>query len=290
MLNLPAVTLVAAETRCHELMRLALTDMVLQVKFGGGVIIHTDKPELIGIPVTAQYVAVPDWPDKIAQGSFYYMEAARSAQTSHALLMEWDAGLRDAAMWTDEFLQYDYIGAPWAWARGQRHTVGNGGFLLLSKRMADHVYTNRSSLRINTDMHYSQVNRMRLEKEIGAKWAPQDLAYRFSYEHGPERHRSESKPSFGYHDIFNWPLALSRDEVIRRTRLVMQNQYIVTRTPKLRLLAQSWPWVRAAIGNEEFDAACRHHFAARPVHSIQQRAIDSARKLAVLRRHGVIKA
>lgn len=260
MLNLPDVTLVVVETRCHELMRLTLTDMVLKVKFGG-VVIHTDKPELIGIPAVAEYIQVPDWPDKWKQGAFYYMEAACPAKTSHALLIEWDGGIRDVNSWTDEFLQYDYVGAPWVLGRtmGQRnHTVGNGGFMLLSKRMADYVYPRRNQFKIMTDMHYSRDSRPRLEKEIGAKWAPEALALQFSYEHYYEPHRSQSKPSFGYHDIFNWPLALSHDEVLRRTRLVLENEYVVRNTSKLRLLAQSWPWVRTEIGAMAYDVAIRH--------------------------------
>lgn len=261
VLNLPDVTLVVAETRCHELMRLSLTDAVLKVKFGD-VIIHTDKPELIGIPAPCQYIKVPDWPNKTQQGQFYYMEAPKSAMTSHILLMEWDGGIRDVTQWTDEFLQYDYVGAPWMWARGTRHNIGNGGFALLSKKVADYVYDRRTALRIANDMGYCQVNRPRLEKEIGAKWPTEELAFRFSYEHG-RTHRSQARPSFGYHDIFNWPLALSHEEVLRRTRLVMQNPYIVKSTPKLRLLADSWPWVRTEIGVPEYDEACRHHFDPR---------------------------
>jgi hypothetical protein len=303
VLNLPDVTLVVAETRCHELMRLTLTDMALKVKFGG-IIIHTDKPELIGIPAPAEYIKVPDWPNKIEQGYFYYMDAGCAAKTSHVLQIEWDAGIRDVNSWTDEFLDYDYIGAPWVWAKNQRHSVGNGGFVLLSKRMCEHVHNNRGTFRIATDVAYAQANRIRLEQEIGAKWAPQDLAYRFAYEHGYEPHRSQSKPSFGYHDIFNWPLALPRDEVMRRVRVVMNNEYIVRNTPKLKLLADWWPWVRDTIGHEEYDAAVRHHFLApgtgrprpnnRPQssHSLQveqrtQARLRSAAHIELLKRHGV---
>jgi hypothetical protein len=271
VLNLPDVTLVIAETRCHELMRLTLTDMVLKVNFGG-IIIHTDKPELIGIPAPAEYIHVPDWPDKWKQGAFYYMEAPHAVKTSHALLIEWDGGLRDVGCWTDDFLQYDYVGAPWILGArmGRReHSVGNGGFLLLSKRMADYVYPRRAQLQIMTDMQYARDRRDLLEREMGAKWAPEALAHQFSYEHYYEPHRSQSAPSFGYHDIFNWPLALSHDEVLRRTRLVMQNEYIVKQTSKLSLLARSWPWVRDEIGHEEYDAAVRHetrrsHYQSQP--------------------------
>jgi len=224
------------------------------------------------------------------------MDAGCAAKTSHVLQMEWDAGLRDVNSWSDEFLQYDYIGAPWVWARGQQHSVGNGGFVLLSKRMCEHVHANRSTFRIANDVAYSQINRFRLEKEIGAKWAPESVAIRFAYEHYYEPHRSQSKPSFGYHDIFNWPLALPHDEVLRRARIVMQNEYIVRNTPKLRLLAQWWPWVPKEIGDEAaYEAACRHHFGPThpsqrpppPVISHQQINQRAAQRAALYRRHGL---
>jgi len=306
MLDLPDVTLCVAETRCHELMRITLTDLTSAIKFGG-VIIHTDKPELIGGIPGATYRQVPDWPNKIDQGKFYYMEAPVAATTSHVLMTEWDGGLRDVNAWSNDFLNFDYIGAPWVWARGQRHTVGNGGFMLLSTRMAQHVYANRHRFKIHTDVGYSQVNRLQIEKEIGAKWAPEDVAIRFSYEHYYEPHRSQSKPSFGYHDIFNWPLALLHDEVVRRTRLVMENPYIVRSTPKLQLLGQWWPKVRDDIGHIAFDNAARHQFGPRgsptpsprprvplPHHSYPPLQIPARRgggmtpqKIALVRRDGV---
>jgi hypothetical protein len=182
------------------------------------------------------------------------------------------------------------------WTRANRpeHSVGNGGFLLLSKRMADYVYDRRRAFRIMTDMHYCRDNRVRLEREIGAKWAPPHVAAKFSFEHGTQPHRSQSPSSFGYHDIFNWPLALPHDEVIRRVRLVMQNHYIVTHTPKLKLLAQSWPWVRAEIGNLEYDAAARHtppiHHQYHPDHPTHHIGLPHHTQRPQLTRQRMIKS
>ena len=47
-------------------------------------------------------------------------------------------------LWTDQFLKYDYIGAPWSHTipyYGQKYRVGNGGFSLRFP-VLKHVYTN----------------------------------------------------------------------------------------------------------------------------------------------------
>lgn len=249
MLNLPDVTLVCVETQTHNLATLAINDAVSKVNFGG-VLIYTDKPEAIPVP-GAKYTIVPNWPDKIKMGAFYYKEAAYPVTTSHALLMEWDAGIRDVEMWDPEFLNYDYIGAPWP---GSPHggynptggfNVGNGGFCLISHRLADYIFTNRHRLDINTDIGISRTYRGEFARDVDAKWAPESVAWRFSFECGPPE--QAVKPSFGYHDVFNWHLALPNAETIKRTRLLMANDYIVTNTPKLNLLGRSAPWLRSEI-------------------------------------------
>jgi hypothetical protein len=48
------------------------------------------------------------------------------------LFVQWDGFALDRNRWRPEFLQFDYIGAPWAHLRG---TVGAGGFSLRSARL-----------------------------------------------------------------------------------------------------------------------------------------------------------
>jgi hypothetical protein len=201
-------------------------------------------------------VKVPNWPNKIEMGRFYYSEAAKAITSSHALLMEWDAGVRDPGMWDPAFLEYDYIGAPWpgrpynTWSPNDSATVGNGGFCLMSKRLIDYIFENRSRIPCTTDMDVARKYRPAFENALGAKWAPEEVAWRFAFECGPPD--QAVKPSFGYHDVFNWHIALPNDETIRRTRLMMQNDYIVERTPKMNLLGRSAPWIKEAI--PEFSA------------------------------------
>jgi hypothetical protein len=62
-------------------------------------------------------------------------------RTKYLLHIEWDAAVLNPMAWTDDFLEYDYIGAPWpdhhdpGWPRcDQSNNVGNGGFSLKSAR------------------------------------------------------------------------------------------------------------------------------------------------------------
>lgn len=279
MLNLPDVTLIMVETKVHDLARVALDDALARVNFGGA-LVYTDRPELFEYPAVrrvppkwteqsdyslvkvepaVRVIQVPDWPDKLKAEAFYYMESQQAATTSHALMYQWDAGVRDVNCWTDDFLAYDYIGAPWPGKRGGQwtpkpgFTVGNGGFTLMSKRLSDFLYANRERLRVQTDMDLSYRAREECER-AGMKWAPEDVAYRFAFEHGDNAQRYT--PSFGYHDVFNWHLALPQAEVIRRARLMMENPY-VRQTTKLSSLNNACPYVQQAIGIEYIHASNR---------------------------------
>lgn len=94
------------------------------------------------------------------------------------------------SLWSEDFLKYDYIGAPWPTG-----VVGNGGFNIESKKLM------RSKLRLpraNQETHPSDnwvclVNRATLEK-WGNVFAPTDVAMRFSTEF-----LGNGQPSFGFH-------------------------------------------------------------------------------------------
>ena len=82
--------------------------------------------------------------------------------------------------WTQEFLDYDYIGATWPW---EDVKVGNGGFSLRSHRLHQAL----KSMRVPHDEYpedflicrqFSQ----RLESEHGIRFAPAELADQFSIE------------------------------------------------------------------------------------------------------------
>jgi hypothetical protein len=244
MIDLPDVTLVVPTTRAHDLARITINDIVGKVNFGGGVLIYTDDSERLAVPC-ARYIKVADWPNKNTASLFYYTEAARKITTSHALLMEWDAGVCNPEMWRDEFLEYDYIGAPWNADMGRGwpgYTVGNGGFALVTKRLIDFCYD--AKFKIYTDMHISRHHRKECEDRGGFKWASDSIARDFAYEgwtiHGPIIPTSPPH-SFGYHCVTNWPAILDRDDLIARAKILFASEH---GRDKRGLLLRAAPWLR----------------------------------------------
>ena len=74
--------------------------------------------------------------------SFYMAKILpQHLESDYILVVQYDSGIINTDAWTDEFLEYEYIGAPWKELNHLRdffgHTVrvGNGGFSLRSVRL-----------------------------------------------------------------------------------------------------------------------------------------------------------
>lgn len=119
--------------------------------------------------------------------------------TSHMLICQWDSGVIHPELWKDDWLKYDYIGAPWpadiAKTIGRpkeehRPCVGNGGFSLRSRRLMDWV-SQRTYPMLQSGEHPDMVNEdvvicrsWRKEAEAaGFVFAPIAVAAEFSVEH-----------------------------------------------------------------------------------------------------------
>lgn len=74
---------------------------------------------------------------------FVAMSLWKYINTDYCLIFQNDGYIIDGSKWTDEFLNYDYIGAPWRIPEdnayktptGELVRVGNGGFSLRSKKL-----------------------------------------------------------------------------------------------------------------------------------------------------------
>jgi hypothetical protein len=133
---------------------------------------------------------------KEAYSQFIIKELWRYITTSHILVIQHDGYVIDGSVWDDEFLEYDYIGAPWNYKDDRN--VGNGGFSLRSKRL---MVTLASDPFIEffhpEDEIIGRLYRRYLEHKHKIKFAPEELAHRFSYEcHMP------MLPTFGFHNFF----------------------------------------------------------------------------------------
>jgi hypothetical protein len=136
---------------------------------------------------------------------FMLHDLSQHVQTSHVLTIQWDGYVLDPAGWDPVYLAYDYIGAPWPqFLDGKR--VGNGGFSLRSRRLIEAC----AKLPITDeaeDIAICRTHRARLERELGLRFAPEDVARRFAYERTQRTGRE-----FGFHGAFNLVDHLSRGE------------------------------------------------------------------------------
>lgn len=128
--------------------------------------------------------------------TFIVLRLPELIETEHVLICQADGyGLR-MELWSDEFLQYDYVGAPWP--NGE---VGNGGLSLRSKRFLE-ASRAQGEPNLAEDSFLCQYRRKEME-EFGIRFAPIEVAQRFSYEHPVEGHPWNPQDSWGVHGKWN---------------------------------------------------------------------------------------
>lgn len=132
-------------------------------------------------------------------------ELWKHINTKFALVCQGDGYILRPHLWTNEFLKYDYIGAPWPpkthyTKEGVEVRVGNGGFSLRSKKLLrafvdlNLPFTDNGTGYFNEDGQICVYHRKALE-DYGIRFAPVELAARFS----TELTVPETVESFGGH-------------------------------------------------------------------------------------------
>lgn len=148
--------------------------------------------------------------------------------TEYALIVQHDGWALDAKNWRNEWFDYDYVGAPthaallpngefstlYHWCIDNKDYKGalivqNGGFSLRSKKFLEaptkHGIMRRrfdEPMMNNEDVQLCCFLRPALEK-VGIKFAPDDVAKYFSFEHfGPIHNGFNASKVFGHHSRF----------------------------------------------------------------------------------------
>lgn len=189
------VTLVAIEFQWHDLTRYAIERSLENID-AKEVLIISDKEILPGARhiICEPVNGMPEYANIMLKG------VAEHINDGHALYVQWDGIANDKQQWTDEFLNYDYIGAHWH-QQPEGYNVGNGGFSLRSKRLLDACLDTRVSLTpaepVAEDSVIGRMHRNYLEQTYDVKFAPTVLAKQFSFELGVHQ------PSFGFHGLWN---------------------------------------------------------------------------------------
>lgn len=191
-IKLPNVTLVAMATRNVEAALQALAYSCKGVEFGSVKLLSHYSPYGLdkGIELARinKIKDIDEWSYKIVY------ELGRHVETDYALLIHADGFVVNPSSWRDEFLDYDYIGAPWPLPTDDfsyRDTTGNivrvgNSVSLRSKRLLELP----KSLKLpwepfhgyyNEDGFLCVKNKLLLESH-GLKFAPLDVAKYFSHE------------------------------------------------------------------------------------------------------------
>ena len=128
--------------------------------------------------------------------NFIIYELHKYINTSHILIVQWDGYVINPAKWSDDFLNYDYVGAPfiprfnnYSYARDKDNNffvIGNGGFSLRSKKLLKaptkfKLIDNKEITNSHEDGFFCILHRQFLESK-GFEWANFRIASRFSIE------------------------------------------------------------------------------------------------------------
>ena len=142
--------------------------------------------------------------DYIQYGKFVFNEAHHYTNKQHIMLFQDDGFLTHTEFWDDDFLSYDYIGAPWShsfpWSR-PGYEVGNGGFSLRSRRLYDECSKLRFVEGMNEDGLISIAYKDHLISR-GIKFASVDVARKFSFEYPFDEFHQINK-TLGFHGKHN---------------------------------------------------------------------------------------
>lgn len=112
---------------------------------------------------------------------FCIKELYKYVNTAYLLICQYDGFVHNWKAWDNRYLDYDYIGAPWYYNDGM--SVGNGGFSLRSRRLMEILATDETITILHPeDHHICRTYRPYLEQKYGIKFAPIELAEKFSFE------------------------------------------------------------------------------------------------------------
>lgn len=192
MLKLPQVTLIALTNKDFKGHKKAIDVSSQGIEWGGVKIIWDEKIK-----------SIDDWNRKIIYDLHNYFD------TEYCLLVHGDGYVTHPDLWRDEFLSYDYVGAPWPLPRddysyrdknGTIVRVGNS-VSLRSKKLCALIATRPMEYHFGNNNEDGQIccwERNWLEEQ-GCKFAPIEVAKHFSKEHDlPE---NKDLLTFAFHSL-----------------------------------------------------------------------------------------
>lgn len=191
MIKLPNITLVCIDCLNYKSAINAINKSVEKIDFGKVLLLsdkafYSDRFETVII-------------DKITskeQYSFFMLKQLYSyIKTNFCLVIQYDGYVINPELWNEDWLNYDYIGAPW-WYDSKN--VGNGGFSLRSKKL---LWACRDFRPTNPEDDFicRQIDHY-LSKGYEIKYAPEEIAAKFSFEPN-QKYPVFKNDTFGFHGV-----------------------------------------------------------------------------------------
>lgn len=178
--------------------------------FGAVKLLSPTKPT--ALPDSIEHILIPAI-DFIGYSKFMIEDLHKFVNTKFCLVIQADGFVVNAHLWRSEFLEYDYIGAPWPRVVSinngrdgrfvfDKNMVGNGGFSLRSKKLLEicsRIKFDTLRFPIKSEdviiCHYLYQNML----DAGIKFAPIHVANIFAIESLVQDLNIDLTSSFGFH-------------------------------------------------------------------------------------------
>ena len=207
-LKLSNVTLLSATSSEMDAAQVSMRISLHNIEFGAAKLLCSSTPEKKYPDI--EYVSIPHM-DFLGYSRLIIEDLHKHFKTSHCLIVQSDSFVVNSDLWKDEFLEFDYIGAPWSdkiqvnpnlVLNMEKNLVGNGGFSLRSHKLAETTAKiNFNSLKFpikSEDVvicHYFYKEMI----EKGIRFAPPKLAAQFSMENINHLYGQDVNSVFGFH-------------------------------------------------------------------------------------------
>lgn len=228
------ISLVLMSNIDHELCEFAIHKTLQTIHFDQ-ILIFSDRP--LKVEQDYNFVQLPDEFGLLDYSVWCIKQLYNFVKTDYFIIVQPDGMATNSKFWTNEFYEYDYIGAPFntidplinsalindfdlpQYINKHEYIVGNGGFSFRSKKLLaalqddqilEYVYNTKTNCYIvGEDFQISVINKQLLTEKYGIKIAPVDVAIKFSTET-----LCDQGYSFGFHGWQNLPWFLSEEECL----------------------------------------------------------------------------
>lgn len=193
------ITLVCVGNVCHDMMKFSVENTLKHTPDIEDVLIMSDRP----LFDYGQFQQLPEKFDKNNYQKIMIKDLHGLVKTEFVLICQYDGMAVNGSQWSNDFYNYDYVGAPWplrfSWLPADQR-VGNGGFSLRSHRLLEALQDEDIGYQTNEDVIICQTAKKILVERYQINYAPVDLADKFSNEWN-----NPDGAVFGFHGIFNFP-------------------------------------------------------------------------------------